>query len=139
YAIKNIMESDVYQHYFPEYIHPQEGKREQWNNRKIALDHPIRASQGVRDATIATAGLTTNTTGWHADIIVSDDIVVPENAYTEDGRSGVEKKASQFTSIRNPGGFTVAAGTRYHPADIYDTWKNQMYDIYNDEGDLIER
>jgi hypothetical protein len=65
--------------------------------------------------------------------------VVPENAYTEDGRDSVKKKASQFTSIRNTGGFTMAAGTRYHPSDIYDTWKNQQYELYDEEGELIDR
>ena len=94
YAIKNILTSEPYQHFFPEYIHPQEGKREEWNNKKISIDHKARSTAGIRDATIATAGLTTNTTGWHADILVPDDIVVPENAYTEEGRSNVSKKAS---------------------------------------------
>ncbi len=139
YAIKNILESKTYQKYWPEYIHPQDGKREMWNNRKIAVDHIKRSEEGIRDATIATAGLTTNTTGWHADVIVPDDIVVPENAYTEEGRSSVSKKASQFTSIRNAGGFTLACGTRYHPSDIYDTWKTQLYDTYNEEGDLVDQ
>ena len=78
--------------------------------------------------------MTTNTTGWHADIIIADDLVVPENAYTEDGRDGVMKKSSQFTSIRNAGGFTMACGTRYFPTDIYYTWKQQAYDVYNEEG-----
>jgi phage terminase large subunit-like protein len=139
YAVKNIMESKTFQKYFPEYIHPQEGKREMWNNRKISIDHARRSTEGVRDATIATAGLTTNTTGWHADVIVPDDIVVPENAYTEEGRSSVTKKASQFTSIRNPGGFTLACGTRYHPSDIYDTWRNQEFETYDDEGNILDR
>jgi len=139
YAIKNIMESKVFQKYFPEYIHPQEGKREMWNNRKICVDHEARSKEGIRDATIATAGLTTNTTGWHADVVVPDDIVVPENAYTEEGRSSVTKKASQFTSIRNAGGFTLACGTRYHPSDVYDAWKHQEFETYDKEGLLVER
>lgn len=139
FAIKNILESDAFQYFFPEYIHPQEGKRETWNNRRIRIDHIDRVREGTRDPTIATAGLTTNTTGWHADIIVPDDIVVPENAYTEDGRESVSKKASQLTSIRNAGGFTLACGTRYHPSDIYDTWKLQEYDIYNDDDEIIDR
>lgn len=139
YAIKNILTSDSYTRYFPEYVHPQEGKREKWSQDSISIDHPTRKSEGVRDATISTAGLTTNTTGWHADILIPDDLVVPENAYTEDGREGVEKKASQFTSILNAGGFTMACGTRYHPSDIYATWKNQEFDIYSDEGEIIDR
>lgn len=139
FAIQNILGSSVYQRYFPEYINPSEGLRERWNTKKLSIDHPRRKSEGIRDATVATAGLTTNTTGWHADIIVADDLVVPENAYTEDGRESVSKKASQFTSIRNAGGFTMACGTRYHPSDIYATWRAQEYDIYNDDGEIVDR
>lgn len=134
YAIKNILGSSVYLRYFPEYINPQEGKRDKWSATMLSVDHPRRRSEGVRDATISTAGLTTNTTGWHADVVVSDDLVIPENAYTEDGRESVSKKSSQFTSIRNAGGFTLACGTRYHPNDVYATWKSQMYDVYDEEG-----
>lgn len=139
FAIQNILGSTTYQRYFPEYVNPQEGKRERWSQRKFSIDHPTRRKEGIRDATVSTAGLTTNTTGWHADIIIADDLVVPENAYTEDGRESVSKKSSQFTSIRNAGGFTMACGTRYHPSDIYDVWKKQEYDIYNDEGEVVDR
>lgn len=138
YAIKNILGSSIYRRYFPEYINPQEGKRERWSSNKLSIDHSKRKSEGIRDATVATAGLTTNTTGWHADIIIPDDLVVPENAYTEEGRAQVSRKSSQFTSIRNSGGFTLACGTRYHPADIYNEWKNQVYDIYNDDGVKVD-
>ena len=139
YDIKNILDSGVYRKYWPEYVHPDVGKREKWSATKIMLDHPQRKKEGIRDSTIATAGLTTNTTGWHADIICADDLVVPENAYTEEGRDSVSKKASQFTSIRNTGGFTVACGTRYHPGDVYATWKEQVADVYDDTGTIINR
>ena len=139
FAIQNILASSVYQRYFPEYINPQEGKRERWSQRKFSIDHTKRREEGIRDATVSTAGLTTNTTGWHADIIIADDLVVPENAYTEDGRDSVMKKSSQFTSIRNAGGFTMACGTRYHPGDIYYTWKNQQYEVYDDEGSITHK
>lgn len=137
YAIKNILGSTVYRRYFPEYVHPQEGKREKWSSTKVSIDHPLRKKEGIRDATISTAGLTTNTTGWHADIIIPDDLVVPENAYTEDGRLQVSRKSSQFTSIRNAGGFTLACGTRYHPKDVYSEWKEQFYEVFNEDGEKI--
>lgn len=139
YDIKNILGGNTFMKFFPEYIHPQDGNREKWSSEKIIIDHPYRKKEGVRDATVATAGLTTVTTGWHADIIVADDLVVPENAYTEDGRSTVVKKASQFTSIRNAGGFTMACGTRYHPSDVYASWKDQVYDVYDEEMILVDR
>lgn len=139
YAVKNILGSSRYTRFFPEYINPQEGKRERWATTKMTVDHPKRRDEGIRDATVATAGLTTNTTGWHADIIVADDLVIPENAYTEDGRSSVSKKASQFTSIRNAGGFTMACGTRYHPSDIYAVWKRQEYEVFDEDMQVIDK
>jgi hypothetical protein len=136
YAVQNILGGSTFMRWFPDYINPKEGLREKWSSTSVMIDHPRRSSEGVRDATIKVAGLTTNTTGWHADIVVADDLVVPENAYTEEGRDNVAKKASQFTSIRNNGGFTMACGTRYHPSDIYATWKDQAYDVYDDEGSI---
>jgi len=138
FDIKNILESRQFQKYWPEYVNPDVGVRTKWTTKKIIVDHPKRLIEGVRDATIATAGLTTNTTGWHADIVAADDLVVPENAYTEDGRDSVSKKSSQFTSIRNNGGFTMACGTRYHPADIYDTWNGQRYPLFDENGQITE-
>lgn len=138
-AIKNILESPQFQKYWPEYINPDVGKREKWTNSRIIIDHPLRKKEGKRDATVSTAGLTTNTTGWHADVIVCDDVVVPENAYTEEGREQVSKKTSQFTSIRNVGGFTIACGTRYDPRDIYGTWEEMTYDIYGPDGEIIDK
>ena len=137
YNVKNILGSTVFAKYWPEYVHPDAGKREKWSATKIMIDHPKRRQEGVRDATIAIAGLTTNTTGWHADIICADDLVVPENAYTEEGRDSVSKKSSQFTSIRNTGGFTLACGTRYHPNDIYAQWKEAIYDAYDENGEFL--
>ena len=137
YDIQNILDSAIFRKYWPEYIHPEVGKREKWSASKIMVDHPKRKQEGVRDATIICAGLTTNTTGWHADMICADDLVVPENAYTEDGRLSVSKKSSQFTSIRNTGGFTIACGTRYHPSDIYADWKESVYEDYDEEGEYL--
>lgn len=138
YDIKNILTSPTYTKFFPDMVHPEEGKREKWAVSKIAVDHPRRKQEQVRDWTIATAGLTTNTTGWHADVILADDVVVPDNAYTDEGRKRVAAAMSQMTSIRNAGGFTKACGTRYHPADIYFTWKNQKALKYDEEtGEVI--
>jgi phage terminase large subunit-like protein len=33
----------------------------------------------------------------------------------------------------------MACGTRYHPNDIYATWKKQEYDVFNQDGELYDR
>lgn len=134
YAIKNMLGSPIYSRYWPEMINPDEGKRAKWATTAISVDHPLRQEEGIRDFTVRTAGLTTNTTGWHAEIIVPDDVVVPENAYTEEGRRKCAAAMSQMASILNTGGMIKGCGTRYHMADQYSIWMKQVVPTY-DEND----
>src|SRR5574343_1301914 len=136
YAIKNILTSDKYRHYWPEMIHPDEGKRQRWTVSEISVDHPKRKKEGTRDPTVRAVGLTSNTTGKHADVIVADDVVVPDNAYTEEGRNKVTRAMSQISSIKNPGGYVKACGTTYHPKDIYSIWRTQQVPVIDKEGQV---
>ena len=136
YAIKNILDSKWCRKLWPDLLNPEEGRRAKWTTMEIAVDHPIRKEEGVRDPTVKAAGLTTNTTGFHANYIFMDDLVVPDNAYTEEGRRKVAARYSQLASIETTGGKTVAVGTRYHPRDIYNTMLEATVEVYNDEGDL---
>jgi hypothetical protein len=135
--MKNIMTSKTYMKYWPEMIHPQEGKREKWSLSEICVDHPLRKKEGVRDPSIKTAGLTTNITGFHASKVKLDDVVVPKNAYTEDGRQAVAAIISQIASIKVPDARMDCVGTRYHGKDQYTTFMKQSYFTY-DENDEIE-
>jgi len=136
YAIKNIIDSPRYKRLWPEMINKDAGKREKWTTNMISVDHPRRKEEGVRDPTVWAAGLTTNTTGFHANYIFMDDLVVPDNAYTEDGRRQVASRYSQLASIETTGGKTVAVGTRYHPKDIYQTMLDARLDVFDCDGEL---
>lgn len=137
FAIKQMLESDNYRRYWPSMIHPDEGKRAKWSSTEIMVDHPIRVKEGVRDPTLRAAGLTTTTTGSHADVLVPDDVVVPDNAYTEEGRRKVAAAMSQMASILNTGGIVKACGTRYHPADQYSIWLTQTMQVFDEDDNLI--
>lgn len=139
YAIKNILESDIYQLLWPEMIKKDEGQREKWTNREIIVDHPLRKIEGVRDMTIAARGVTSNITGLHCDSIYLDDLVVPGNAYTNEGRNKVERLYSQLASIKNTGSTTTIVGTRYHPADLYNALINIKQDVYDEDDNFIGR
>lgn len=134
YAIKNTLTSPIYRRYWPEMVEEDEGKREKWTTGAISVDHPKRKAEGVRDYTVVAAGLSTNTTGLHAEVIVADDVVVPDNAYTEEGRRKTAAAMSQMASILNTGGIVKACGTRYHPADQYSIWKDQVVPVFDNEG-----
>lgn len=138
YQIKQIIDSSIYRRYWSDMIHPEEGKRERWAVAEIAVDHPKRKLEGIRDATCKAVGLTSNTTGFHADVVVLDDIVVPGNAYTEEGRDKVSAAYSQLASIENPGALEWVVGTRYHPRDIYDTMINMKEQHFDEDGELVQ-
>jgi hypothetical protein len=137
HLIKRILTSRTYQKYWPNMINAEEGKRERWTVDEIAVDHPLRALEGIRDPSIKAAGLTTNITGFHATNIKLDDIVVPKNAYTEEGRDKVAALVSQLASIKEPDSAMDCVGTRYHDKDQYGVFQNQSYKIYDDEGEVV--
>lgn len=136
--IKSIMESPVYRRYWPEMLHVDEGKRTKWSMSEITVDHPDRKNEIVRDPTVFTAGLTTNMTGRHCDIAVLDDVVIMENAYTEDGRENTKLKYSLLASIENPGAREWIVGTRYHPADLYNDLIEMTEEVFDEEGNTID-
>ena len=48
YQIKQVIDSAIYRRYWPEMIHPDEGKRERWTTTEFIVDHPLRKSEGTR-------------------------------------------------------------------------------------------
>ena len=135
--IKGILTSDVYRRYWPLHIHPDEGKREKWTNSEISLDHPLRKEHLVRDPTIFTGGLTTSLTGLHCDIAVFDDVVVFENAFTNEGREKVKRQYSLLASIEGSEAEEWVVGTRYHPKDLYNDMVEMVEELYSDTGEQI--
>jgi len=131
-AVKDILVSDIYRFYWPEMVNDMEGKRERWAADEISVDHPKRKAEGVRDATIKAAGITANVTGLHCSVAVLDDVVVPDNAYSQIGRDQVRAFYSQLSSIESTGAREWAVGTRYHPGDLYKDMM-EMSETYYDE------
>ena len=134
--IKDILTSEIYRFYWPEMVHPDEGKRKKWTETEISVDHPLRAAEVIRDPTVFTAGLTTSITGLHADIIILDDVVVADNAYTGEGRTKVETQYSHLASIGAGEAEEWIVGTRYHPKDLYGAVAERHVDQYDEDGNL---
>jgi len=136
--IKDILDSPRYRRFWPEMVNPEEARRKRWTQSEIMVDHPKREEEGVRDPTIFTAGLTTTITGLHCDIAVLDDIVVNENAYTEEGRNKVATQYSLLSSIETSESREWIVGTRYHPKDLYGTLIELTHDVVDEEGEVVD-
>jgi hypothetical protein len=136
--IKQILNSEIYRRYWPEMVNVNENDREKWTNSEISVDHPKRKKEGVRDPTVFTGGLTTGLTGLHCDVAVLDDVVVPENAYTEEGREKVERQYSLLSSIEGTDMEEWVVGTRYHPKDLYAKMLEMEHEEYDERGEVIQ-
>ena len=134
--IKDILLSEKVRMYWPELINVNENDREKWTETEISVDHPKRKEDLVRDPTIFTAGLTTTITGMHCDVAAMDDVVVRENAYTQDGREKVIEQYSLLSSIEGTTGLEWVVGTRYHPTDLYSKMMEMKVDEYDEYGEI---
>jgi hypothetical protein len=137
--IKDILTSKKYSKYWPEMCNEDEGKRSKWTNTEIEVDHPARKTEGVRDPTVFTAGLTTSITGLHCNLAVLDDVVVQENAYTNEGRSKVASQYSLLASIESADANEWVVGTRYHPADLYQRLLEMEAEMADEFGNTYSR
>jgi phage terminase large subunit-like protein len=135
--IKTILTSDTYSRYWPDHVHPEDGKRTRWTNSEIMLDHPSRKAEKIRDPSVFTGGLTTSLTGMHCDIAVLDDIVVYENAYTGEGRNKVKSQYSLLSSIEGAEAREWVVGTRYHPVDLYNDLLQMTEELFDDDGNKV--
>ena len=137
--IKAILTSAIYRRYWPEMVNEQEARRERWTTSEIAVDHPKRKSELIRDPTCFAVGLTSNVVGWHCDEAYLDDVVTGENAYTEEGRDKVKTAYSLLSSIENPNARECAVGTRYFGDDLYNDMINMEREIFNEFGEVVSK
>jgi hypothetical protein len=137
--IQDILTSPAVRKYWPDLIKEREAEREMWRNLMFTVDHPIRSEKShIADPTIKGVGINMNATGFHADKIILDDLVIRENAYTETGRKEVEAAYSLFNSVLNPNGYVKAVGTRYHDQDLYSKLLAMTWDDEDEQGNITE-
>lgn len=136
--IQDILTSDIYRYYWPEMVNPSRFDREKWTETEFSVDHPKRKEENVRDATLFAAGLETTITGLHSDVNVFDDVVSPDNAYTETGRESVRSIYSQLASIEGTDSQQWVVGTRYHPRDVYQDMIEMVAEEYDENGEITK-
>jgi len=134
--IKDIITSDIYTLYWPDMVNKEEAKREKWTEGEISVDHPRRKEEYIRDPSIFTAGLTSNIVGMHADLKILDDVVVQNNAYTDEGRKKVLDQYGYLSSVGGAHDEELAVGTRYFPTDLYASFMERQVDSYDEHGNV---
>jgi hypothetical protein len=94
-------------------------KPEKWDAKEkiVSRDTP---PGGLKDPTISVVGLGSAVPSKRADVIICDDLVTGENAYSPALRKMVSSFVKQsLMPILVPGGKTIVVGSRWDPRDIY--------------------
>lgn len=94
-------------------------KPEKWDatEKIVVREEP---PSGMKDPTISVVGLGSAVPSKRADILVCDDLVTGENAYSPAMRKSVSSFVKQsLMPILVPGGKTIVIGSRWDPRDLY--------------------
>jgi predicted phage terminase large subunit-like protein len=137
-AVKQWLCTEAVNDLCPGLVHPEEGKRTLWREDEFIVDHPLRKESMIRDCTVKAIGVGAKVTGLHSSIILYDDLVSQDNAYTQVGRDAVAQFHSFGNSLLNSGGMIFGAGTYYHPDDQYHKFKTELEEVVDDEGEVID-
>ena len=91
--------------------------RGQWAADRITVNRPI----GMRDPSVVCQGLYGNITGLRADLIICDDVEVPNTCNTPQKRAALRERLRELDFILSPGGTMIYIGTPHTVDTIYRT------------------
>ena len=96
---------------------------EQWASDRFTIKRMFES----RDPSMMAKGVTSNITGSRADIIICDDVEVPNTCDTLEKREQLRERLAEIEYILVPGGAQLYVGTPHHYHTIYaDTPRTEL-------------
>ena len=113
-----IMEIPLCQH-----LIAKDGQR--WS--KIAFD--VAPAKASGSPSVKSVGVTGQLTGSRADIIIADDVEVPNNSMTHMMRERLAESVKEFDAVLKPDGKIIYLGTPQNEMSLYNTLTTRGYDM----------
>lgn len=95
--------------------------KKEWASNRITVNRPI----GIREPSVICQGITGNITGMRADLIICDDVEVPNTSNTPTKRCGLRERLRELDFILSPTGTMIYIGTPHTRDTIYRTSENE--------------
>lgn len=92
-------------------------KADQWASNRFT----VKRKAELRDASMAGYGIGANITGSRADVVVCDDVEVPNTADTAEKREFMRERLLELSFVLVPGGTQLYVGTPHAFDTIYQT------------------
>jgi hypothetical protein len=119
--------------------------RPRGNQRDSVLTFDVGPSDAHPTPSISAVGITGQLTGGRATILISDDVEVPKNSYTETMRERLAELIKEYDALVVPEGFDIIyLGTPQTEQSIYNVVRTRGYDcriwpaLYPDRA-LVEK
>ena len=94
---------------------------------KIAFD--VAPAKASGSPSVKSVGITGQLTGSRADIIIADDIEVPNNSMTQMMREKLSEAVKEFDAVLKPDGRIIYLGTPQCEMSLYNTLTERGYDM----------
>lgn len=118
FTLRLIKEMDILEHLIPG---PEQ------RQSKVSFDvGPARASHAP---SVKSAGISGQLAGSRADVIVPDDIEIPNNSATQGMRDKLSEAVKEFDAILKPGGRIAYLGTPQTEMSLYNVLPNRGYKV----------
>lgn len=109
--IRNILENH------PMCVDMIPDNKKEWGATRITINRPI----GIREPSVICQGVHGNITGMRADLIICDDVEVPNTSNTAQKREKLRERLRELDFILSPGGTMIYIGTPHTMDTIYRT------------------
>lgn len=94
--------------------------KKEWAQGRITINRPI----GIREPSVICQGIHGNITGLRADLIICDDVEVPNTSNTAQKREILRERLRELDFILSPAGAMIYIGTPHTMDTIYRTKDN---------------
>ncbi|TVR97381.1 MAG: hypothetical protein EA406_09840 [Rhodospirillales bacterium] len=94
----------------------------------------VRRTAELRDPSMLAKGIGANVTGLRADIVICDDVEVPNTCDTLAKRIDLRQRLRELDFVLVPGGTQLFVGTPHHPFSIYGS---EAYAAIGEEGPFL--
>lgn len=101
----------------------KEGQR--WS--KIAFD--VAPAKASGSPSVKSVGITGQLTGSRADIIIADDVEVPNNSMTQTMRERLGESVKEFDAVLKPDGKIIYLGTPQNEMSLYNVLLERGYEM----------
>ncbi len=108
FTLRLIFEMDLMAH-----LRPTGEQR----SSKVSFD--VGAAQASHAPSVKSLGITSQIAGSRADVLIADDIEVPNNSDTQLKRDKLSEQIKEFDAVLQPGGRIIYLGTPQTEQSIY--------------------